>query len=125
MIWQNLRGWGWSVYDEARDDICGCEGEGGRGRSVDEQEARGEMCGGEWGGGGRGLVDKVAHDTWRGEGGGGGISMDNAFANISELRRLGRPRSWHESLNSGAYGDACDGNWGGVNRSHKAWSNGE
>jgi hypothetical protein len=52
-------------------------------------------------------MDEVAHDTC--EGGGGGIFMDDASVDISELRRLGRPRSWSESLNNVASGDTCDG----------------
>ena len=55
-------------------------------------------------------MDEVTLDTCRGEGGGGGgMSMDDASADISKLRRLGRPRSWGQSLDNGASGDACDG----------------
>ena len=54
-------------------------------------------------------MDEVARDTCKGEGGGGGgMSMDDAYDDISELRRLRRPRCWRESLNNSASGDACD-----------------
>ena len=68
-------------------------------------------------------MDEVPHGTCGGEGGGGrggGMSMDDAFADISELGREGRPRSWGEWLNSVASGDACDGDLGGVNHSLEA-----
>ena len=66
---------------------------------MDGCEACGEMCGREGGGG---SMDKVDHDTCKGEGGGGGgMSTDDAFANISELRKLERPRTSSELLNSG------------------------
>ena len=54
-------------------------------------------------------MDEVAHDTCEGEGGGraGGISMDDVFADISELRILGRPRNWGKSLNSVESSYAC------------------
>ena len=55
-------------------------------------------------------MDEVGCDTCGGGGGGGGgISMGDASTDISELRRLGRPRSCSESLNSIASSDACDG----------------
>ena len=38
------------------------------------------------------------------------MSMDDAYVNISELRRLGKPRNWSESLDNGAFGDTCDVN---------------
>lgn len=43
-------------------------------------------------------MDEVDHDTCGGEvgGRGGGMSMDDASTNISELRRLGRLSSWGE-----------------------------
>ena len=44
--------------DEEACDMCGGEGEGGQGGSMDE-ESHGDMCGGEAGG----SLDEVAHDT--------------------------------------------------------------
>ena len=83
------------MHHEEAHHMCKGEGEGSRGGSVDEREARGEMCGGEWGWGGGGWVYEVTRDTCKGEGGAGGegMSMDDVSANISKLRRLGRPRS--------------------------------
>ena len=40
-------GQGRSMDEEAHDDMCGFKGEGGRGGSVDELKARIDMCGGE------------------------------------------------------------------------------
>ena len=50
-------------------------------------------------------------DTCReeGGGGGGGMCMDDASTDIIELKILGRARSSGESLNIGAFGEACDG----------------
>ena len=54
-------------------------------------------------------MDEVPRYTCGGEGGGGGIFMDDASTDISELGRYGRTRSWGESLNSVAPSDTCDG----------------
>ena len=83
-------GWGGSVDEEACDDICGCKGEGGWGGLVDDLEDHTYMCGGEWEGGIGGSVDEVDCDICRGGGGGGGggeMPMDDASIDISELRR--------------------------------------
>lgn len=40
-------GQGGSVDEEAHGDMCGCEREGARGGSMDKSEYHDDMCGGE------------------------------------------------------------------------------
>ena len=70
-------------------------------------------------------MDGVAHDTCREEGG-GGMLMDDASVDTSELGRGRRPRRrWDGLMNGVASGDACDGEWGDGDNSLEPWSSRE